>query len=151
MKKCSVCGSEKVVPFESSAVVSGDAHVCCEVTVCLDCKHIDLWAHDGGIYEGRFFSEAKARYYENIKKQEEWKAFVEEAKQKQKELALLEPQLPNLQKELDDLKIKVNDENITIKQQRELFEQIHKKETEILHLNQKINDYKEIIRKAGLQ
>ena len=145
MEKCLVCGSEKIVPYSERSVVSGDADLNASVTICLDCGHIDLWG------TGRPFKDAQSAYNEKIRKEAEWKAFIEEAKQKQKELALLESQLPDLQKGLDDLKIKVNDENITIKQQRELFEQIDKKETEILNLNKKINDYKEIIRKAGLQ
>lgn len=131
MRKCSACGSEKLAPY---VCLIGDANLQAEATVCIYCHHIDLWG------TGRELEYALKQRELDEKRIIAMKELNDKLEAYQKELPILQQKIVKLKNECNVLESESNNDDITVKQQKELLTQVAQKEDEIRLIEKSIRN-----------
>lgn len=140
--KCTLCGCEK---FSSTEIIKGDAaaYVSVYAVVCEKCGHVELFAN----------KETRDRVQIAVKRKSDYEDAMEQLESKSdalvKELSDHKNKLELVQKLITDLEKKANDENITLKKQKEILEKVALEKKRAYILECECEEFKQKIKEAN--
>ena len=148
-RKCTACGSENL--SEEMRDFDIYTHITCLAPdsfqqfkfkvssfVCLDCGHIELYSDD--IKNSEIL--AQRNNEAKVKANEVKNKLIFRINECKKDIDNLNTEISNINKYIESLKIKSNDENITVREQKEILNQIPIEQNKINIIVDRIDDYK---------